>query len=251
VIILVDEADRFSIQDLRYLGLLIKMFETYKTAFCVAGILDTLEEICAGHASVARVYREFQLRRFSIEETQDLFDRASEWLLSYVEFTPALVQEVAKSSHGIPSIIHNLGYQILSNTIGNDWPRFAEAALKKRFVIDKDALDSVIGTAPSWLSSHVGNLKKLALRDARLVEVLQRIAGRQDYVLWELDAPSALTGIPQGMDLLKVLKQEKDPVFLRTGTRKGPSGGITRYVTFDDPTLGWLLSVSNRSSLVK
>jgi|GEM_PF-6146077 len=244
-VILVDELEHFSSEDLRALGDLIKRCEAFETAFCFAGIVDTLDEICCGHGSVARTCRVFRLERFGLNETRALFERANDKLESYVQFSEDLIDEIAVFSNGIPSVVHGIGYQILLKTIGDSWQKFAEAARTTGPIkIDRTAIDLAARTVSEWLPVHSDWLDRLSKIDPRLVEILRRIAKTARYPVADEELPTLLEDIPEGLSLFKRLETWSEFPLLKSGTLVAPYQTASRHFGFVDPVLGWLVSLT-------
>ena len=246
-VILVDEADGFSKTECKALGELIKSCESYNVGFCFAGIMDNLDDICAGHRSLGRTYKPFQLKRFGLTEVQQLFNLANTRLVSYIQFTPALVERICDVSDGIPAIVQNFGYEILTRAVGDDWYAFAERARQRGpLLLGPESIDLAIDAIPEWLEHHWDHFAKLKARHEDFMPTLARIAQEPEYILYDDDCGTSSLDTDRTLATLEALCEEDVGPLLRRGSRTYPGEPPRVYYTFDDPVIGWLVRLVSR-----
>lgn len=109
VLVLLDEFD--VIRDKSGIGALIKSLSSSTVKFAVCGIGSDLGALVADHASVGRLIQQgaLHVKPMSTQEVRDIFSTAKALFKDRIDFTPSVVDEVAKICEGYPYFAQLIG----------------------------------------------------------------------------------------------------------------------------------------------
>ena len=237
-IVFIDEADKMTSDEIRELAQLIKDCETFKICFCICGILESLSPFYRTHQSLGRQYREVRLTPFTKDEVKEVFDYANQKLEIYVKFSEEVVQQIASISFGIPPIVHQLGYESLLTTVGENWTNFAsQCRATGPIMISSETVNKVVKKSSNWLPNHSEVLKDFERSRKEFIKVLYEVANCDDFSIAEDRLRGICSGIGITQENLNSLLQLPD---IKTLKQVRDYSGRS-FIKFDDPVLAWLV----------